>query len=43
MTSLVGYILLFTVAGIGFLLVNLLVGKLVRPNRPNPEKRSVDE
>ena len=43
MTSLVGYILLFTVAGTAFLLVNLLVGKLVRPNRPNPEKLSVYE
>lgn len=41
--SLVGYILLFMAVGTAFLLVNLLVGKLVRPNRPNPEKLAVYE
>ena len=41
--SLVGYLLLFTAVGIGFLLFNLLVGKLVRPSLPNPEKDSIYE
>ena len=43
MTDLVGYLLLFTVVGIGFLLLNLFIGKLVRPSLPNPEKSSIYE
>lgn len=43
MTSLVAYLLLFTVVGVLFLLVNLLVGKLVRPSLPNPEKHAIYE
>ena len=43
MTSLVSYLLLFTVVGIAFLLVTLLMGKLVRPDLPNAEKLAVYE
>jgi NADH-quinone oxidoreductase subunit A len=43
MTPLVGYLLLFIVVGIGFVLVNLLVGKIVRPARPNAEKMTIYE
>ncbi|MGL6094444.1 MAG: NADH-quinone oxidoreductase subunit A [Fimbriiglobus sp.] len=38
MPSLVATILVFLAVGVGFLFVNLLVGKLVRPNLPSPEK-----
>jgi NADH-quinone oxidoreductase subunit A len=43
MTPLVGYLLLFTVVGVGFVLVNLLIGKIIRPARPNPEKMTIYE
>lgn len=38
-----GEILLFIIGGTVFLLVTLLVSRLVRPNRPNPEKLSTYE
>jgi NADH-quinone oxidoreductase subunit A len=40
MTDLVGHFFLFTIVGIGFLLAPLLLGWLVRPNAPTPEKLS---
>jgi NADH-quinone oxidoreductase subunit A len=40
---LVGYILLFVAVGVGFIVVNLLVGKVVRPNRPEAEKGTIYE
>jgi NADH-quinone oxidoreductase subunit A len=43
MTALVGYILLFVALGVGFIFINLLVGKLVRPHKPNPEKMTIYE
>jgi NADH-quinone oxidoreductase subunit A len=43
MTGLLGYILLFLVVGIGFILVHLLIGKLIRPARPSAEKLSIYE
>jgi len=43
MTELVTLMLVFLGVGIGFLLTNLLVGKLFRPARPSPEKGSVYE
>jgi NADH-quinone oxidoreductase subunit A len=43
MTPLVGYLLLFIVVGIGFVLVNLLLGKVFRPARPNAEKMTIYE
>lgn len=33
-------ILIFGVGGLGFILISLLVSKLLRPNRPNPEKNT---
>jgi NADH-quinone oxidoreductase subunit A len=43
MTVLVGYLLLFVAVGIGFILVHLLLGKVIRPARPNPEKMTIYE
>jgi NADH-quinone oxidoreductase subunit A len=41
--SLAAYCLLFTAVGVGFLFVNLVVGKLIRPNRPGVEKGTIYE
>ena len=41
--SLVGYLLVFTFVAASFLLITLLVGKLVRPTKPNPEKDAIYE
>ena len=38
-----GTVLLFIVGGITFLLGTLLIGKILRPNRPNPEKQTTYE
>jgi NADH-quinone oxidoreductase subunit A len=43
MTELVTLMLVFLVVGVGFLLTNLLIGKLFRPDRPSPEKGTVYE
>jgi NADH-quinone oxidoreductase subunit A len=43
MFPLIGYILLFVAVGAGFIIVNLLVGKLVRPDRPQAEKSTIYE
>src|SRR5688500_2951960 len=43
MVDLVGHFLLFMVVAIGFLMVPLLLGKLVRPKLPNPEKDAIYE
>src|SRR5881397_1841162 len=43
MFPVVGYLLLFVVIGCGFILMNLLVGKLVRPDRPHAEKATIYE
>jgi NADH-quinone oxidoreductase subunit A len=40
---LVGYLILFTFIAASFLLITLLIGKLVRPIRPNPEKNAIYE
>ncbi|MGD9647212.1 MAG: NADH-quinone oxidoreductase subunit A [Pirellulales bacterium] len=42
-TSIVGYLALFTAVGIGFLFVHLMMGWLLRPRMPNPEKLEVYE
>ena len=42
-TSIVGYLALFTAVGFGFLFVHLLMGWLLRPRLPNPEKLEVYE
>jgi NADH-quinone oxidoreductase subunit A len=38
-----GEVLLFIIAGIVFVVVSLLVSKVIRPNRPNPEKLTTYE
>jgi len=43
MTSLVAAVAVFVSVGAVFLFVNLLVGRLVRPNRPSPEKGEIYE
>lgn len=43
MFPLVGYMLLFVAIGVGFILVHLIVGKLVRPDRPHQEKDTIYE
>jgi NADH-quinone oxidoreductase subunit A len=43
MTDLVLLLLVFVGTGVGFLFVNLLVGKLIRPNKPGGEKGTVYE
>jgi NADH-quinone oxidoreductase subunit A len=43
MPALVATILVFVAVGIGFLAFNLLVGRLVRPDRPSPEKGDIYE
>jgi NADH-quinone oxidoreductase subunit A len=43
MTPLVAYVLLFVAVGAGFIFVHLMAGKLIRPARPDPEKRTIYE
>src|SRR5262245_43034173 len=43
MTALVGYLLLFLVIAVAFVLVHLLIGKLIRPARPSAEKMTIYE
>lgn len=43
MTDLVGHFLAFGLLAIGFLMVPLIVGRLLRPNLPNPEKDAIYE
>lgn len=43
MADLVGHFLLFGVLAIGFLMVPLLVGRLLRPKLPTPEKDAIYE
>ena len=38
-----GTVLLFILGGLGFILMALMVGKLLRPNRPNEEKLTTYE
>ena len=38
-----GVVLLFIVGGIGFLITTLLVGKILRPSKPNKEKQTTYE
>ena len=43
MPTLVAFILIFVAVGVAFLGANLLLGRLVRPRKPSPEKGSVYE
>lgn len=38
-----GVVLLFLIGGIAFLMITLLVGKILRPSRPTPEKQTTYE
>ncbi len=42
-TAIVAYLVLFAVAAVGFLFVNLVLGRLLRPRLPNTEKLEVYE
>src|SRR5947207_15081236 len=41
--GIVAYMALFALTGVAFLFVNLLVGKLLRPHDPHPEKLEIYE
>src|SRR5262245_18776601 len=43
MTERVVFLVIFLVTGVGFLLMNLLLGRLFRPHRPDPEKETIYE
>jgi NADH-quinone oxidoreductase subunit A len=43
MTPLAAYLLLFVAVGAAFVLVHLLLGKLIRPAKPDPEKGTIYE
>jgi len=43
MSDLVTLMLVFVAVGVGFLLTNLLIGKLIRPDKPSEEKGIVYE
>jgi NADH-quinone oxidoreductase subunit A len=43
MTPLAAYLLLFVAVGIAFIFLNLMIGKLIRPNKPYPAKRTIYE
>jgi len=43
MPELVGYLLLFIVVGAGFIFIHLVMGKLIRPARPDAEKLTIYE
>src|SRR6266702_4133043 len=43
MADLLGYLLLFTGVGAGFIFVNLMAGKFIRPATMNAEKASIYE
>src|ERR1019366_4541728 len=41
--NLAVYCLLFTGVGVGFILVHLIAGKVIRPNKPGAEKGTIYE
>ena len=43
MFPLVAVLLLFVAAGFGFILIHLVAGKLIRPDRPDAEKGAIYE
>jgi NADH-quinone oxidoreductase subunit A len=43
MLSIVSYLLLFTIVGVIFVFAHLMLGKLIRPNKPDPEKMEIYE
>jgi NADH-quinone oxidoreductase subunit A len=43
MTPLVAYVLLFLAVGVFFIFIHLVLGKLIRPNKPDAEKKTIYE
>ena len=43
MVPVVAYILLFVAVGVFFILIHLVIGKLIRPSKPDAEKRTIYE
>src|SRR4030088_2511384 len=43
LTPLAAVLLLFLAVGVGFIFVHLLAGKLIRPNNPDAEKKTIYE
>ncbi len=43
MTGLVGYLVLFTGIGVFFLFIHLMIGRLIRPIKPDPDKLTIYE
>jgi NADH-quinone oxidoreductase subunit A len=43
MTGFVGYLLLFLAVAVGFIVIHLLLGKLIRPARPDADKLTIYE
>jgi len=43
MTELVGYMALFVVVAVAFVLVHLIAGRFIRPVKPDPEKLTIYE
>src|SRR5262249_34686704 len=43
MTELVAYLVLFAGLGVFFLFIHLMLGKLFRPNKPDPDKLTIYE
>jgi NADH-quinone oxidoreductase subunit A len=43
MTDLVSHIVLFIVAGVGIVILPLIIGRFVRPTLPTPEKETIYE
>jgi NADH:ubiquinone oxidoreductase subunit 3 (subunit A) len=43
LTPLAAYLLLFVAVGVGFIFVHLVAGKLIRPSKPDAEKKTIYE
>jgi NADH-quinone oxidoreductase subunit A len=43
MSGLLGYLVLFVLVGVGFVFVHLMIGKMIRPSRPDADKLTIYE
>jgi NADH-quinone oxidoreductase subunit A len=43
MSGLVGYLVLFVLVGVGFVFVHLLIGRMIRPAKPEADKLTIYE
>ena len=43
MSGLLGYLVLFVLVGVGFVFVHLMIGKMIRPAKPDPDKLTIYE